>query len=190
MFFVYEHYSTFMKTFRILGLIILAMIISFFVGAFFLPTQVHTTKSETIEAPIDSVFNLVNDFHRWQEWSPWYDTAKEYVITGADYGKGAIIRWVDKNGQVGERTILHSVFPDSIKILTQFREEGSEALMDFSFKSLSENSTEINISFKMENQFSYPFGRYVAWMLQSGVDLSFPRALANIKEIAELRLKE
>lgn len=179
-----------MKTFKILGLIILAMIIAFFVGAFFLPKEVNISKSQAIEAPMDTIYNLVNDFHQWNRWSPWNDTALHYTFVGPESGVGAVMRWVDAKGQVGERTIETSDYPNKINILTQFREEESEAKMEFGFKQLEANKVELTISFKMENQFSYPFGRYIAWMIQAGVDVSFPRAMQSIKDVAEPKMTE
>lgn len=31
----------------------------------------HIVKSKIIKAPIDRVFNTLNDFHSWKKWSPW-----------------------------------------------------------------------------------------------------------------------
>ena len=174
-----------MKTFRILGLVILFILLVIFIGAFFLPKEVKTHQTRMIEAPLDTVYNLVNDFNQWKRWSPWYDTTKLYTITGEAYGEGAIMRWVDAKGQVGEREIQSSMYPERIVILTQFREEDSKALMDFSFKAYGQDSVEVSIDFGMDYHFGYPFGRYVAWMLQAGVDNSFPRALANLEDAAE-----
>ena len=175
-----------MKSFKIIGIIILAMIVTFFVGAFFLPTKVNTEKKVEISANMDKVFNLVNDFHEWKNWSPWYnDSTQEVNISGAPSGVGAILRWVDAKDMVGERTITVSESNKHIEILTTFRAENSEAKMDFYFKELSDGKVEVTLTFNMDNQFSYPFGRYIAWFIQAGVDNSFPIALKNIKEIAE-----
>lgn len=174
-----------MKTFKIIGIIILVMIVTFFIGAFFLPSTVHTEKKIVVNAEMNKVYNLVNDFHEWHNWSPWYDTLKEYSISGKPSGVGAVIRWVDSKDQVGERTITVSEMDKHIEVMTTFREENSEAKMDFFFTGLPDNKVAVKLTFKMDNQFSYPFGRYIAWMLQAGVDYSFPIALQNIKEYAE-----
>ncbi len=172
-----------MNTFKILGYIILSMIVAFLIGAFFLPNQVKITHSREIKAPIDSVFAMVNDFHNWSDWSPWYDTTKVYTITGSTSGAGTIMRWVDKSGQVGERTISWSSGHDSLQVVTLFREENSSAANNFYFKSV-ENGTLVTVSFIMEEKFGYPFGRYIAWMISAGANKSFPLALENLEKAA------
>ncbi|RKX17803.1 MAG: hypothetical protein DRP35_10310 [Candidatus Zixiibacteriota bacterium] len=174
-----------MKSFKVIGIIILGMIILFFIYAIFLPNEVVTEKEVEINAPVETVYDLVNDFHQWQNWSPWFDTAHEVTYVGADKGVGAVMRWVDDKDKVGERSIKTSDFPNSIIVVTQFREEHSTADMTFEFSSMSDQKTKLTLKFKMESQFSYPFGRYIAWLIQAGVDNSFPRALVNIKDYAE-----
>lgn len=172
-----------MNTFKILGYIILSMIIAFLIGAFFLPNQVKITHSREINAPIDSVFTMVNDLHNWQKWSPWYDTTKVYTITGAAAGAGSVMRWVDKSGQVGERSISWSAMPDSLQVVTLFREENSSAANNFYFVP-TENGTLVRVSFEMEDKFGYPFGRYIAWMISAGANKSFPLALEKLDKAA------
>ncbi len=174
-----------MKSFKIIGIVILTMIVFFFIGAFFLPDKVSTEKKVEISAPIEEVFDLVNDFHQWHNWSPWFDTTNEVTYTGSPKGVDAVMRWVDKNDKVGERTIKVSDFLRRIDVETQFREEHSTAMMTFEFSELPEGKTELTLKFKMDNQFSYPFGRYIAWLIQAGVDNSFPLALGKVKEYAE-----
>lgn len=176
-----------MGTFKIVGIIILAIIIAFFIGAFFLPEKVEISKTETLSVSTPDVFKLVNDFHNWPQWSPWYDTAKAYIFTGSEFGVGAVKRWVDSKGQVGEREIIESIDNERIVVLTRFREEHSTAKMTFNFSSIDSAKTEVTISFAMDKQFSYPFGRYIAWMIQAGVDVSFPKALSNLKRVSELK---
>jgi len=175
-----------MKSFRIIGIIILSMIVAFFIGAFFLPTKVGVEKKIVINAPVDSVYKKVNDFYFWSKWSPWYDTTRQYTITGANNGVGAVMRWKNEKDMVGERTIETSEYPNLIKVVTTFRAEGSSADMYFRFKETEGNKTEVTVSFSMNDYpFTYPFGRYVAWFIQEGANVSFPRALENLKKYSE-----
>jgi hypothetical protein len=49
------------------------------------------------------IFPLLEDFHRWAEWSPWEDLDPALLRTyrGADRGKGAIYEW-EGNRKVGK----------------------------------------------------------------------------------------
>jgi hypothetical protein len=151
-----------------------------------LPTKVGVEKKIVINAPVDTVYKIVNDFHYWGEWSPWYDTTKQYTITGADSGVGAVMRWINEKDMVGERTIETSEYPNLIKVVTTFRAEGSSADMYFRFKEPEAGKTEVTVSFSMDDYpFTYPFGRYVAWFIQEGANVSFPKALENLKKFSE-----
>jgi len=49
------------------------------------------------------IFPLLEDFHRWVDWSPWeeLDPALRRTYGGADRGKGAIYEW-EGNNKVGK----------------------------------------------------------------------------------------
>jgi hypothetical protein len=52
-------------------------------------------RSATIKAPADRIRDLVEDFHRWTEWSPWEDLDPdlERTYSGPDRGPGAHYAW-------------------------------------------------------------------------------------------------
>src|SRR5205085_572200 len=51
----------------------------------------------------EKVFALLNDFHRWDAWSPWEkkDPAMKRAFSGAASGKGAVYAW-EGNDKVGQ----------------------------------------------------------------------------------------
>jgi len=59
-------------------------------------------RSTTIRAPADKVFALINDFHRWGEWSPWekLDPALQRTFSGPAAGPGTVYEWTG-NSKVG-----------------------------------------------------------------------------------------
>ena len=60
-------------------------------------------RSTTINAPADKVFPLINDFHRWAEWSPWekLDPDMKRSFGGPAAGVGTTYGWTG-NSKVGE----------------------------------------------------------------------------------------
>ena len=70
-----------------------------------------------------AVFGQVNDFHRWDGWSPWakMDPAMKTTYSGAAAGEGASYAWVG-NSQVGEgrMTITESRPSDHIVVRLEF----------------------------------------------------------------------
>lgn len=103
--------------------VILLLIIGFFVFVSFRPNDFRYTRSVTINAPASSVFPHVNDFHKWEPWSPWekVDPATKKTYEGAASGVGATYAW-EGNRQVGsgKMTIVESRPSDFIKIRIEF----------------------------------------------------------------------
>src|SRR6266508_3613709 len=106
------------------GLIIVVVIVVVFVCIVALqPSHYHIERSATINAPASVVFGQVNDFHKWEAWSPWakIDPAMKQSYEGAPAGAGAIYSW-SGNSQVGEgrMTIVESNLGDLSKIKLEF----------------------------------------------------------------------
>lgn len=65
---------------------------------------------------------LVNDFHRWQEWSPWegLDPAMERTYDGPPSGTGAIYEWSGNRKAGAGRMEIVSDTPDRTEIALDF----------------------------------------------------------------------
>ncbi|MGO4701993.1 SRPBCC family protein [Dyella sp. 2RAB6] len=66
------------------------------------PDRFRIERTATIGAPPESIFPLIEDFHRWRTWSPYEerDPAMQRDYSGAPHGRGAIYAW-DGNKQIG-----------------------------------------------------------------------------------------
>jgi uncharacterized protein YndB with AHSA1/START domain len=85
-------------------LIALAAIIAIFLIVVALqPSEFHVERTATITAPPATVFDQVNDFHKWDAWSPWakLDPNAKITFEGPPSGTGTIMTWAGNN-QVGE----------------------------------------------------------------------------------------
>jgi hypothetical protein len=60
------------------------------------PSEYRVARSATIAAPAPEVFAQVNDFHKWEGWSPWakLDPNAKTAFEGASAGEGAVFAWV------------------------------------------------------------------------------------------------
>lgn len=60
-------------------------------------------RSTTVQAPAQSVYNEIVDFHNWTSWSPWEDLDPNLKRTysGAGSGQGAVYNW-SGNRKAGE----------------------------------------------------------------------------------------
>jgi len=108
-----------MKT--LLALAVLLVVFVLYVAT--RPSAFHIERSARIAAPPPAVFAQVNDFHRWEAWSPWakMDPNMKTTYSGAPAGEGAAYAWVG-NSQVGEgkMTIIESEPADHITVRLEF----------------------------------------------------------------------
>src|SRR5947209_19365442 len=67
------------------------------------PAEFRVTRSTVMAAPPAAVFAQVNDFRKWEAWSPWakLDPTMKQTYEGAASGTGAIYNW-NGNRNVGE----------------------------------------------------------------------------------------
>ena len=87
------------------------------------PDIFRVQRVATIKAPAETIFSLINDFHRWGGWSPWEtrDPAMKRTFSGAESGKGAVYAWDgNKNVGSGRMEILDAVLPSKIVIKLDF----------------------------------------------------------------------
>src|SRR5947207_2474754 len=89
----------------LLGIVVVVIVLVAVVAilAALQPNHYHIERSATIDAPAPVVFAQVNDFHKWEAWSPWakLDPAMKQTYEGALAGTGATYAWAG-NSQVGE----------------------------------------------------------------------------------------
>lgn len=105
-------------------LIVLAVVVVAFVVIVALqPSEFRVVRKATIVAPAPAVFAQVNDFHKWEAWSPWaqLDPAMRRTYEGAPAGTGAVYAWAgNKNVGEGRTTITESHPSDLIRIKLEF----------------------------------------------------------------------
>ncbi|MFO1463262.1 MAG: SRPBCC family protein [bacterium] len=102
---------------------VLVLVAGFLVVAALQPSDLRVSRSATMSAPAAAVFAQVNDFHRWEAWSPWakLDPQAKNSYEGPPAGPGAVFRWAG-NREVGEgsMTITDSQPNERIRIKLDF----------------------------------------------------------------------
>src|SRR5215831_6653477 len=87
------------------------------------PSEYRIARSATIAAPASDVFTQVNDFHKWDAWSPWakLDPNAKTTFEGTSAGEGAVFAWAG-NSQIGEgrMTLTQSRPAELIQIKLDF----------------------------------------------------------------------
>lgn len=107
-----------------LTLLVLVSILVVFAGVVALqPAEYQVARSATITAPSNVVFDQINNFHKWKNWSPWakIDPNMKETFSGPESGTGAVYSW-EGNKEVGEgrMTILESRPSEYVRIRLEF----------------------------------------------------------------------
>jgi uncharacterized protein YndB with AHSA1/START domain len=169
----------------LIGLAIL--IVVFVIIVALRPADFRITRTATITAPPPVVFALVNDFHRWRDWSPWenIDPALKRTYDGPPAGEGAIYSWVGNN-QVGEgrMTITESRPSDRILIKLEFLKPfAATNTTEFTFDPQGDQ-TLVNWTMSGKNNFmTKAFG--LVMNMDKMIGGQFEQGLAQMKTVAE-----
>jgi hypothetical protein len=104
----------------------------------FQPDDFQITRHIAIMAPVTTVFERVNDFHRWIAWSPWekMDPAMARTYAGSNSGPGAVYSWAG-NREVGSGRMTLIESRPGARILIQlefFKPQSGLCPMEFIFK--------------------------------------------------------
>ena len=78
----------------LLSLIVIAVVV-ICIAASMQPAEFKVVRDATYNAPPEKVFEQVNDFHKWEAWSPWakIDPAMKTTYGGAPTGVGSTYSW-------------------------------------------------------------------------------------------------
>lgn len=151
------------------------------------PSTYRVERSATMNAPASSVFAQVNDFHKWNAWSPWekLDPAMKRSFEGAPAGTGAVYAWAG-NSDVGEgrMTINESRPTDLVKIKLEFLKPFA-ASSDTTFAFQPEgNQTKVTWTMAGDKNFiAKAFGLVMNMDKMVGSD--FEKGLAQLKSVVE-----
>ena len=174
-------------------LIVLVVIVVILVVVIMLqPATYQVERSTTINAPAPVVFAQVNDFHKWNAWSPWakLDPAMKQTFAGAPAGTGAGYSWAG-NKEVGEgrMTITDSHPSDLVKIKLEFLKAfAATSATEFT---LTPQGNQTVVKWKMvgENNFmSKAF--HLVMNMDKMIGSDFEKGLAQMKAVAEAAPKQ
>ena len=151
------------------------------------PATFHVERSLSMAAPPEAVFAVLNDMHRFHEWSPWQklDPAMKITYEGPSSGAGASYRWVG-NKEVGEgrMTILDATPSTSVTQKLEFIKPFEETCaVKFTIAPEAQGS---HVTWGIDgnnNYMSKVMCLFVSMDTMMGKD--FESGLSNLKQVAE-----
>lgn len=181
-----------MKALKYIFLLILLIIIA---GAIYLATldgKYDVKRSKVIKAPVEVVFNEVNDFKTWQSWSPWLwkDPATKLTFGETTSGKGASYSWNSNNKEVGAGSMetIESVANESINQKIRFTKPWqSESNIYWIFEPADEGGTKVTWGMKGEMPF---MARYMTAKMDEYVGADYENGLAKLDSVVQINMKK
>jgi len=168
-------------------LVLVALFLVFVVIVALQPSDFHVERSVTVDAPASKVFGEVNDFHKWEAWSPWakLDPDAKVTFDGPQAGEGSVMTWAG-NSEVGagKMTLVESKPGKLVKIKVDFTEpfEGtSGAQFDF-----NPEADKTNVTWSMNDD--HNFLEKAMCLIMNGekmVGEQMEQGLTKLKQVSE-----
>lgn len=179
------------KLLKILIGILVAALILFIAVNFIAPKKMQMEVTQTIDAPANLTYNLVNNLKSWEDWSPWAKLDTNAINTYSDKTSGVGAYWTWKgNKEVGEgkQTIKESVLGEKIKMALEFNGWDGVSYSDWKFEKTDNNKTKISWGFDGAET-AFPM-RFFNLFMKGPLTKSYKEGLGNLKTLAEKRAKE
>ncbi len=150
------------------------------------PEAYHVERSITIKAPPEKIFPLINDFHAWNDWTPYNkDPAMKKTYGGSVNGKGATYAW-EGNSEVGQGDIIiaGTTAPNKIVLDLHFiKPFKAQSVVVFTLN-VAGDATQVTWGMDGTNTLiSKVMGLFVSMDNMIGKD--FAAGLAKLKTVAE-----
>lgn len=156
----------------------------------FMPSTIELERSRVIKAPIEMIYDQVNNLHLWEHWSPWHKIDPNMKISYANggIGKDASYSWTSDHGSVGNGTLtITDAKPfEYIKTQMDFGEQGM-GTAGFTFEAMDEG---VKVSWDMKSDLGKnPFMKLMGIVMKKSINGAYDRGLTDIENQCEF-LKE
>jgi hypothetical protein len=174
---------------KVICLLVVLAIVAILVFALTKPDTFLVERTTTINASPEKVASLINDFHRWNDWSPWakLDPDMKTTYSGPASGVGSVYEW-EGNSKVGKgRMEILSVQPEKTSIKLDFLKpfEGHNTA-DFV---LQQQGTATRVTWIMYGPLNFFPGKLLSVFssMDKMIGGDFDKGLANMKAAAEVQ---
>ena len=174
------------KFFRKAGLWIGILLLALILFSFLLPSTIEVSRSIEVNAPIDRVFDQVNDLRNWEKWSPWKRNDPTMVMTFSNppVGQNAFYKWETQDKNMGNGTLTLSKVTNMEEIVTAINMEkhgNTSATFNFTHK-----GDAVKVTWSMKQKIGVmPGSRYRGGFMKGMLKDQYDEGLKGIKFYAE-----
>lgn len=121
----------------------IAFLAAMVVLSFFLPEKYIVEKSIHINAPVDLVFEQVNDLTYWEDWSYFANLDANWKVDLGNWtsGKNASMRWQSAKLGNGQLRIIESIPNNQVHVYFEYDEPGKGGNAHYFFKEKNDGTT-------------------------------------------------
>ena len=150
-----------------------------------LPTKVVVERTKMMDAPVNVVFNQVNNLENWEHWSPWHQIDPDMQINYDKIeGEGASYTWKSEHEMVGS---------GSLKILESIPNEYISTEMDFGqqgtgngYYKFEQKDDSVLVTWGMITDVGWnPAGKFFGLFMDKMVGDDFEQGLENLADVSE-----
>ena len=174
----------------LLGLLILLVLI--YVGLCAIGTKnFDTERSLTIDAPKNMLFNMVDDYKTWENWSPWYDKDPDMKVEygATSRGVGASYSWSgNKLVGSGKMTTIETVPGTLHKSKMEFEGFDDASTAEFNF---NDKDGKTEVVWKHYGETDLPFllrGYMFVTRAKKSMEKDFDNGLQKMAALAKERV--
>lgn len=176
-----------LETILVILAVIAVLVAALLIYAATKPDSFRIERKALINANPEKIFPLINDFHKWTQWSPWeaMDPNMQRTYSGAESGKGAAYAWVgnDKVGS-GRMEITESTPPGRVVAALDFLKPiEAHNFAEFTLRPQGE-STEVTWAMYGPSPYMSKL-MTIFFNMEKMVGPDFERGLAKLKGAAE-----
>lgn len=119
-------------------------------SGFLAPRRMTVTRTITIHAPVETVFDCIHSLRRWTDWAPWFtrNPFLESVWDGPESGRGARVRSTGRNESFS-LAVTGSSLHRTVFVAMDFGELG-ESASTFVMTDHAEDTTEVTWQFETD----------------------------------------
>ena len=174
---------------KILKYILFLLLLAFVGGSLYLATldgNYDIKRTRIINAPVEVVFETVNDYKTWEHWGPWIeiDSTIVYSFPENTVGVGATYSWKGTSGD-GSMENLAVVLNESIDDVIHFEGQG-DANGYWRFVKINDG---VEVTWGMKG--AMPFmARFMAPKMEAQIGPMFERGLEMLETYIQKKMKE
>ena len=174
------------KFLKKLGLWVGLFLLGLILLSFLLPAEIKVKRNILVSAPIDRVFDQVNDLRNWEKWDPWKRSDPTMVMTFSNppVGQNAFYKWESNDKHLGKGTLTLTRVAMNEEIITSIDFDGhDQATATFHF---AHKGDDIEVTWSTNHRVGMlPWNKYFGLMMRSELKKQFDTGLKGLKFYAE-----